>query len=203
MRKLLPIFFVLLILVYPASAFDFEEMSFSDDGVTIYASGSADTPWEAPFTENATVFLSIWTNDDNATWIRITSVLVTVHAAELDGSGYSLITSDIYEFSTLPEGGDHVNTSLMVTLTGSSTGSQSYFAVSVSGNYGNATDSFSFIANSPEDLLGPFSISYSPMSPQFLFGLVVIILFTIVIILGMWGVQKSRSRPRREALLKE
>jgi hypothetical protein len=203
MRKLLPLFFVLLFLVNPVTAVDFEEMSFSDDGVTVYASVSADVPWDAPFSENATVLVSVWPADDNATWTRITSVLVTVHSAELDGSGYSLIASDIFDFQVHPEGGNHVNASLTVSLSASGTGSQSYFAVSVSGRYGNSTNSFLFSATSPENLLGPFSISFSPTSPQFLFGLVLIILFTIVIVLGMIGVSRSRKRPTREALLKD
>ncbi|MHA2140015.1 MAG: hypothetical protein ACXADC_11150 [Candidatus Thorarchaeota archaeon] len=203
MRKLLPLFIMLLFIVTPAAAIDFQEMSFSDDGVTVYAHASADVPWAAPFTENATVYISVWPIVENVTWTRVESVLITVHSAELDGSGYSLIASDVYDFSTSPEGGDHVNASLTVTLTGSGTGSQSYIAVSVTGRYGNATNSNLFTATSPENLLGPFNISFSPTSPQFLFGLVVIILFTIVIALGMIGVRRSRKRPTREALLKE
>jgi hypothetical protein len=128
---------------------------------------------------------------------------VTVHNAELDGSSFSLIASDDYDFSTPPEGVTHVNASVAVTLTGGSIGSHSYFAVSVVGQYGNATDSFSYIASSAENLLGPFSISHSPTSPQFLFGLAMIIAFALVIVLGMLGVSRSRKRLTREALLKE
>jgi hypothetical protein len=203
MRKAVSILLVALFLISSVAALDFEEMSFSNDGVIVYAHASADVPWEAPFTEDVTVWVSVWPTANNITWTRIASVLVTVYSAELDGSGFSLIASDDYDFSTYPEGGSHVNTSVIVTVAGSGIGSQSYFAISVIGQYGNATDSFSYTASSAEDLLGPFSISYSPTSPQFLIGLAMIFVFTLVIVLGMRGVILSRNRPKREALLKE
>ncbi|MHA2004082.1 MAG: hypothetical protein ACW960_08250 [Candidatus Thorarchaeota archaeon] len=128
---------------------------------------------------------------------------MTVHSAEPDGSDFSLIASDDYDFSTYPEGGNHVNSSVSVTLTSGNIGSYCFFSISVNGQFGNATDTFSFTASSAEDLLGPFSISLSPTSPQFLIGLLMIIVFALVLALGIWGVRHMRESPKREALLKE
>jgi hypothetical protein len=203
MRKAMSLVLVVLFLVSPVAAADFGEMSFSDDGVAVYASASADVPWEAPFTEDVIVSISVWPSLDNLTWTRISSIVVSVQSAEADGSGFSLISSDVHEFSTDPVGTNCVNASVTVTLAGNSIGSESYFAVSVIGQYGNATDTFSYAASSPEDLLGPFTIAYSPTSPQFLFGAAMVIVFILVIVLGIWGVSRSRKRPTREALLKE
>ncbi|MHA2386621.1 MAG: hypothetical protein ACXAEE_10480 [Candidatus Thorarchaeota archaeon] len=203
MRKAISVILVALLIASPVVALDFEEMSFSDDGVMVYAGASADVPWEAPFSEDVTVWVSVWPSLDNVTWTRITSIIVTVHSAEPDGSDFSLIASDDYDFSTYPEGGNHVNSSVLVTLTSGNIGSHCFFSISVIGQYGNATDTFSFTASSAENLLGPFSISLSPTSPQFLIGLLMIIVFALVLALGIWGVRHIRESPKREALLKE
>ena len=203
MRKAVFVLIVALLFIPSAAALDFEEMSFSDGGVIVYARASAEVPWSAPFIENVTFSISVWPSSDGVAWTRISSVLVAVHSAEPDGSSFSLIASDVYDFSTFPEGGDHVNTTVTVTLAGSGIGSQSYFAVSVVGQYGNDTDTISYTASSSENFLGPFSISYSPTSPQFLFGMVVTIVFIMVIVLVMWGTSRISKRPGREALLKE
>jgi hypothetical protein len=201
MRKAMPLLLVALFLVTPVAALDLEEKAFSDDGVIVYARASADVPWEAPFNEDVSVSVSVWPSIENVTWTRIASIIVIVHSG--DDSGFSVLASDDYDFSTHPEGGSHVNASASLKLTGASIGSPSYFAISVVGQYGNATDTFSYSASSSEDFLGPFSISYSPTSPQFLIGLVMVIVFALVIVLGMWGVSLSRKPPKRDALLKE
>ncbi|MHA2118703.1 MAG: hypothetical protein ACW98J_07275 [Candidatus Thorarchaeota archaeon] len=203
MRKAMAMLLVALFLASLVVAVDFEERLFSDDGVVVYASASADTPWESPFTKDVSVSVSVWPSIENISWTSIASILVTVHSVGGDGSGFSLIASDDYDFTTYPEGGSHVNASATFTLTGGGVGSQFYFAVSVIGQYGNATDTFSYEAHSPEDLLGPFSISYSPATPQFLIGVAMIIVFTLVIVLGMRVFSQSRKKPTREALLKE
>lgn len=203
MRKAVSILIVTLLFATSVAALDFEEMSFSDDGVIVYARASAEVPWSAPFNENVTFSISVWPSSDEIAWTRISSVLVAVHSAEPDGGSFSLIASDVYEFSTLPEGGDHVNTTVTVTLSGGGIGSQSYFAISIVGQYGNATDTISYTASSPENFLGPFTISYSPTSPQFLFGMAITIVFMLVIVLVMWAVSRIRKSPGREALLKD
>jgi hypothetical protein len=67
MRKAISILLGVLFFVTPVTALDFEEVSFSNDGGVVYVHASADVPWEAPFTEDATVWVSVWPTADNIT----------------------------------------------------------------------------------------------------------------------------------------
>ncbi len=78
------------------------------------------------------------------------------------------------------------------------------FAVEVAGTYSNGTDNFDSQAISPDDFIGPFSIMPSLASPVPQIGLVIVVVFVIVVMVGTIGVKKPKAPPvRRKTLLDE
>ncbi|MHA2213964.1 MAG: hypothetical protein ACW992_12455, partial [Candidatus Thorarchaeota archaeon] len=73
------ILFLSLLMMPTASATDFSEQSFSNDGVEVSVTVSAATPWSSPFTETVSVSLNIRPLAEGVTEVNITEFILTVH----------------------------------------------------------------------------------------------------------------------------
>jgi hypothetical protein len=185
---------------HPVSAVTFDAASYTQDAVHVSAVVQAQVPWESPFTRTINLSIAVAPQLENITSVSITEVLVSIHAEE-PGGDYLLLTSRNYVLPEPVTDEANATTSLTVELSGTGTGDVCYFGISVEGSYSNSTGTFAYSTISPEDLVGPFVISLSVASPQFLVGLGFIIFFLVITGLGVTAVRRIRSSPKRRPLL--
>lgn len=203
MKRIICLLCLLLLLPIPSNAVVFENASFVSAGVEVFVDIEASTPWSAPFSQHVNLTLSVVPQMQSVSEVNITSISLIVNREEADGSGYSLIAADTDSGTPLATGNEYANYSKQLTLSSSTGGLNCYFAILVSGIYSNVTNQEYFQALSPENLVGPFAISISIISPQSWVGLIVIAISTVVFAAGIYGVKKSRTRAKRHSLLDE
>ncbi|MGY5874995.1 MAG: hypothetical protein RTU30_04550 [Candidatus Thorarchaeota archaeon] len=203
MKRLSIVLLAVLVLVTPVNGLDFPTATIIADDIELSVSVSADTPWYSPFTEEAALTLSLTPTDPDAISILITEVTLSVHKRNPTGSGYSLVTVDTEQLSPAVTGGLYLNYADTFFLASSTTGTECYFGISVKGSYSNTTHSIDFQIASNESLVGPFMISASFSTPQVLVGFLVTVFATVVCIVGLIGVRRSRSVTKRRTLLDE
>ena len=200
MKRLLPLLIALLLVAHPVSAVTFGSASYTQDDVRVSAVVQADFPWESPFTQTINLSLAVELQLENITGVSITEVLVSIHAQEPSGN-YLLLSSKNHVF--LEPVTDEINatTNLSLELSGTGTGDVCYFGISVEGSYSNSTGTYAYSTLSPENLVGPFVITLSIASPQFLVGLGFIIFFLVITGVGVTAVRRMRTSPGRRPLL--
>jgi hypothetical protein len=199
-KRLIPFFILLLITVQPATAIIFEGASYAQDGVRVTAVVQAEVPWESPFTEAVNLTLTVTPLDENVINVTISTVSFTVHAEE-PGEGYLLLASRTHNYAEPILGVSNATSSIMLEVSGSGTGEACYYGISVEGTFANSTGIFSYSTVSPENLVGPYVISLSVLSPQFLVGLGFIIFFLVITAVGVKVVRRIRKTPERRSLL--
>ncbi|NHJ14291.1 MAG: hypothetical protein EAX95_11480 [Candidatus Thorarchaeota archaeon] len=202
MRRLLIILVLSLLFVQPTSAYAFNPASYTQNGLQIVASVEAALHWESPFNEEINISVTVISQLENITETTLSDVLVTVHSTNT-GEGYLLLASKTYSLPSPVVGSENVSTLATLSISGSGTGDVCYFGISVEGTFTNATGTYGFSTISPENLIGPFGISLSITSPQFLVGLGFIIFFLVVTAVGVTAARRTRIKPRRRPLLQE
>ncbi len=200
MKKLVVLLLTLLLLPTPVMGVSYSPVSFTSDGVEVIVSIQADTPWSAPFSESVNLSIGVTPLIDNTLGVNITSISLIVNSEEADGTGYTVIDADDESGTPLTMGVSYANYSTQLGLSGTGHGLVCYFAVVVTGSYRNGTHQEFFQALSPDNLVGPFVISASLESPIVWVGLIVLAIFGVIFIAGMYGVKKSRKRSSRRRL---
>ncbi len=201
MKRLLLSIIIISFLISPSLAVDFPTSRFTENGVTIYARATADTPWNSPFTESVTLSLSVEPNDPDTISVNVTDVLLTLHSRNPTGPGFSLIDAKTRTFTTPLSGSKYINYTGDFTLSSSMTGERCYFGVTVQGVYSNTTIQREFLIASNESFIGPFLILASLATPQVYVGLLIGIFASAVIIMGIVVVKRNRSLSKRRRLL--
>ncbi len=192
----------LLMLVPFVSAAAYGPASFADGGIQVDVRILASTPWQSPFTEPVNVSLGIIPQTDGVSEVNVSQVIISVHRVESD-STFTLVAADATDFENASFTGAFANITVDTSLSGSLSGVECYFAVYVSGTFWNGTDVVNYEAASEEDFIGPFSITPSTQSAQFLVGIALMGLSALIMTAGIWGVKKSRSERRRHRPLLE
>ncbi|MGY5853818.1 MAG: hypothetical protein RTU92_09650 [Candidatus Thorarchaeota archaeon] len=203
MKRLSVVILALLVLVSPVNGLDYPTATFIEDDIELHASVSADTPWYSPFSEEADLTLSVVPTDPNVDSVIINEVTLSVHKHNPTGSGFSLVTVDTEQLTPAVTGTSYANFTGSFFLASSTTGIDCYFGVSVQGSYTNSTHTIDYQIVSNESLVGPFTISASFSTPQVLVGFAVTVFATVICIVGLLGVRKSRSVTKRRTLLDE
>ena len=192
-----------LLLIMPVSAYDFPTSQYNSDGVSLYASVSADIPWLSPFSKDVTLTFSVEPDDPDTTLVNISSVLFSLSVKNPTGSGFSLVDADLRSFEPPITGTLYANYTGDFTFSSSMTGEQCYFALTVEGIYSNSTDYIHFQIVSNESFIGPFLILASLATPQVFVGLTVGVIASVVIIAGLIAVKRNRSTSKRRRLLSD
>jgi hypothetical protein len=203
MKRLLVCLIMASLLMMPVSAYDFPTSQINANGISLYASVSADTPWQSPFSKNVTLTFSIEPDDPDTTLVNISSVLFSLSAKNPTGSGFSLVDAHLRSFEPPITGTSYANYTGDFTFSSSMTGEQCYFALTVEGIYSNSTDYIHFQIVSNESFIGPFLILASLATPQVFVGLVIGVAASVVIIAGLIAVKRNRSTSKRRRLLSD
>ena len=192
---------LLLVIATPVAGVSYDRVSFIDGDTEFFVGITANTPWRSPFSDTVNVSVDVVPNIDNVLSVNITRVTLIVHRAEADASGYVLIALEKDDSANIVSTNPYANYTNSFSVSSSATGMDCYFKLVVEGSYGNGTHLFNFQSESPDDLVGPFTISASIETPTVWVGLLVFGVSGLVFIAGMYGVKKSRSRVRRKSLL--
>lgn len=203
MKRLLVCLVLASLLIMPVSAYDFPTSQYNSDGVSLYASVSADIPWLSPFSKDVTLTFSVEPDDPDTTLVNISSVLFSLSVKNPTGSGFSLVDADLRSFEPPITGTLYANYTGDFTFSSSMTGEQCYFALTVEGIYSNSTDYIHFQIVSNESFIGPFLILASLATPQVFVGLTVGVIASVVIIAGLIAVKRNRSTSKRRRLLSD
>ncbi|UCE09349.1 MAG: hypothetical protein JSW61_10260 [Candidatus Thorarchaeota archaeon] len=201
LRTAVAILIVSLVLLPTASATDFPTQSFTSDGVEVSVTISANTPWYSPFTQSVSVSLSVQPQAEGVTEVNVTEFILTVHRKDISGLGFSLISAESTSFTPAEEGESQVDIVSTVVISGGGLGEECYFGISVLGAYSNSSYSNAFTSTSDEDLIGPFAIRGGIGSPQVIVGIMVTVLFSVILIGGVWVARKNVARRKRRSLL--
>ncbi|MFW9920694.1 MAG: hypothetical protein ACFFED_13905 [Candidatus Thorarchaeota archaeon] len=191
---------LVLLLPTPVLGVTFDPTTYVDDGVAVTVYIQANTPWSAPFNEIVNVSVGVAPLAAAILEVNITSIELIVASEEADGSDFLIIDSADRSGTPLATGTSYANYSTSLQLSGTSHGLDCYFAIMVSGNYGNGTYQDFFQALSPDTLAGPFIISASIQSPIVWVGLIILGVSGVIFVAGIYGVKKSRKRSRRRHL---
>jgi hypothetical protein len=179
-----------------ASAYDYAPAHYVSNSVSVDVRISAAQSWQSPFTELIGLVLGIVPQAPAVTQVNISQVVLSVHRLEPDET-YILVAAASSDIGQGVFDAGVANISSQVTLSGSISGSNCYFAVLVVGSYWNGTHAAVFNSISSENLVGPFSITPSITSPQSLVGIALVGGFSLLLIAGAYGLRKARSRTRR------
>ena len=201
MKRVLVFLVILSLVVTPVSAVDFPTSTTTEQGVRLYASVSADTPWQAPFIETVTLKLSIEPEDADTQNVTITNVLISLHAKNPTGSGFSLLDATSRIFTEPLIGNEYLNYTDEFTLDSALTGENCYFGVAVQGAYFNSTHQIQYFIASNESFIGPFLILASLATPIVYVGILFAGIFTLVLFVGIVIVKRSRSISKRRRLM--
>jgi hypothetical protein len=200
MNRALAVLIMLLVMPAPSAAYQYEPVSYVNSGVSITVSIRAKTSWTAPFAEAVNVSVIATPLVDGVVGVNITSVSIIVNSEQADQSSFILIAAAEETGSPLATGDTSANYSTSMQIVGDKNGQTCFFAVLVAGAYSNVTVQEYFQSASPDNLVGPFTILASVASPIVWVGLIVVSIFMVVFVAGMYGVKKSRKRTRRHHL---
>lgn len=200
MKRALAVLIMLLVMPAPSAAYQYEPVSYEDGGVSVTVSIQATTSWIAPFTETVNVSVLAVPLAEGVVGVNITALSLIVNSEQADQSGFILIAAAEKTGSPLATGETAANYSTSMSVNSDKNGQTCFFAVLVAGAYSNVTTQEYFQAASPDNLVGPFTISASVASPIVWVGLIVVSIFMVVFVAGMYGVKKSRKRSRRHRL---
>ncbi len=200
MKRVSVVFLILLVMPVPMSSIRYEPVSYSDDGVRVFVTVEANTPWTAPFNEKVNVTISVEPLIDQMTQVNITRIDVILNKVEADQSDYILMAADEVSGTPITTGVTFANFTSEFNFASTDSGTECYFAVMVSGAYRNATHIAFFQALSPENLVGPFVVTPSIESPIVWVGLIVMAIAGVIFAAGIYGVKKSRKRSTRKRL---
>ncbi len=200
MRRFIPVIILLLISAQPVAGITFESASYIQNDVRVTAVVQADVPWASPFRENVNLTVTVTPQYESIINVTISVISITLHIEE-PGEGYLLAASKTHSYVDPILGVTNATSSLTLEISGSGTGEGCFFGISVEGSFTNSTGTFSYSTESPENLVGPFVISLSVLSPQFLVGLGFIIFFIVITAIGVKVARRIRTTPERRSLL--
>lgn len=202
MNRYLLVVYALVLLILPGTALaaTYGPTSYTADGVQVFVQIEGPETWTSPFGEDVEVELGVTPFDSTYVNVSVTQVVIALQSRETGGS-YSLLAADTFLPSSPATGAIHVNLTREFFLSGSGNGLECYFSLTVVGYYHNGTGSTAFSASSPDNLVGPFIVLPSISSPQSLVGIVAIAAFVLVVVLGAYGVKRSRSTSGRRKSL--
>ena len=195
---------LILVLLLPlASGVEYEAVEYTDGSMRVSLQISADTPWVAPFSESVSISVNVTPLASAVQEVNVSRISLIVNRLEADQSGYVLVSAENVQGSPLATGLENVSYQRNLTLSGAKYGDNCYFALLVAGSYQNGTELHYFEAASSDDLIGPFSISASIVTPQVWVGIIVLIGAFAFFACGAYGVKKARSEKKKPKLLEE
>ena len=204
MSKTIVVLVIVAILLQPAAMTNFGEESYTSDGIVVHAWLSADVPLFSPYSKNVSVDLSISASNASVIEINVTNIILSVNKRDISSDSYSIITAVEKSFSPVRIGSPNLIINETLELTGLNVGQECYFALVVEGSYKTADNTTNFASTSPENFVGSFSIFSSLQSPLSQVGIVVIALFSLVIIGGLYLARRSHGIKReRPSLLQD
>jgi FlaG/FlaF family flagellin (archaellin) len=202
-RSAVSVALILVLLLPSVSGVEYEAVEYIDGSMRVSVQISADTPWVAPFSESVSISVNVTPPGSAVQEVNVSRISLIVNRLEADQSGYVLVSAENVQGSPLATGLENTTYKTNLTLSGDKYGDNCYFALLVAGSYRNGTELHYFEAVSPDDLIGPFSISASIVTPQVWVGIVVLLGAFAFFACGAYGVKKSRSEKKRSKLLEE
>lgn len=199
MKRVAVAILLIAILFMPVAAIDYGPATYidSDSDAIIQVEISADTPWTTPFTEEVSIDIDIEIDQEDVTQVNITGLVVSVQRYEEGTDTYSVATVETVDFDTVISNADYANLSETFTMTGSIPSYQCYFAIALTYSYTNSSGTFYFQSTSPDNLLGSFTIAPGTSSAQFLVGVLVILVSTIIVAAGAYAAKKSKEPKKK------
>lgn len=194
---------VLLLLLPVSSGMDYEAVEYTDDSINVSVQASASTPWVAPFSEQVELTVNVTPLTSAVQEVNLSRISLIVNKLEADESGYVLVSAENIQDSPLATGVNHVTYQANLTVGGDKYGDNCYFALLIAGSYYNSTELHYFEAASPDNLIGPFSISASLVTPQVWVGIIVLAGAFAFFACGAYGVKTSRSPKKNSKLLED
>ncbi len=199
--------FVIMVLLLsisavPITALQYGPRELDHDPFHITVSITGPDAWLSPFDERVTVNVTVEAMEPSVTQVNITEITVSITRST--GTDYAPIAADTVSPTIPASGATRISVVVHARLTGSISGPENYFAVSVHGRFANDTGTYSYTAISPDDFIGPFAITPGASATVTYVGIAVIAIFSLVVVLGAYGVKKSRAPPKkRHTLLDE
>ncbi len=202
-KHVVAIALMLLLILPSASGVEYETKEFIDDSIRVSVQLAADTPWVAPFSETVSIAVNVSPMSSALQQVNVSRISIVVNRLETDQSGYVLVSAENVQGSPLKTGIESASYQTNITMIGDKFGESCYFALLIAGSYLNGTALHYFEAASPEDLIGPFSISASIATPQVWVGIIVLAGAFAFFACAAYGVKKSRSQKKKTKLLEE
>lgn len=197
MMLLLPVF------ISPVAAINYSPVTFTESDVSATIRISAPDLIASPFNINVHTDITIKPAQENISKINVTSITLMI-TKDNGANNFGLLAADTVSFAPGQVGTTSINMTVDFELSGTGTGTECFFALSVEGMITNSTGNYTFRAISPENLAGPFNIAPGFSSPITQVGIVVIIISVICIAAGAYGVKKAKAPvPKRRGLLDE